>query len=104
MLFFKIGWGGWAFPALADNLAIGCLLAMLSPKLPKIRKSRALLLVIAVVGVRLFSARSASQTLLLLFVLHPIYSCSIAGIILHVVQTQYRALNWAPVAWVGQIS
>jgi len=29
---------------------------------------------------------------------------SIAGVVLHVIQVPYAALNWKPVAWLGKIS
>jgi peptidoglycan/LPS O-acetylase OafA/YrhL len=34
----------------------------------------------------------------------PLLNLSIAGLVLHVIQVPYRALNWAPVAWLGKIS
>jgi peptidoglycan/LPS O-acetylase OafA/YrhL len=37
MLYFKVRWGIWAFPALADTLAIGCLLALFAPRLPNLK-------------------------------------------------------------------
>jgi len=40
----------------------------------------------------------------MLFVLRPLLNLSIAGIVLHVIQVPYRALNWSPVAWLGNIS
>ncbi len=52
----------------------------------------------------LYDASSALRTLLLLFVLNPILTAAIAGILIHVVQNPYRILNIAPVVWVGQIS
>jgi peptidoglycan/LPS O-acetylase OafA/YrhL len=44
------------------------------------------------------------MTLLLLFVLWPLMHCSIAGLLLHVVQNPYRFLNAKPVVWLGKIS
>jgi peptidoglycan/LPS O-acetylase OafA/YrhL len=40
----------------------------------------------------------------MLFVLWPILHCSIAGLVLHVIQSPYRILNFAPVVWLGRIS
>ena len=104
MLYFKVAWGAWAFPALADNLAIGCLLAVFAPRLPKVKPYWALAMVVAAMSVQFFSAESAGRTLLLLIVLKPIFYVSIAGVLLHLVQTPYRVLNWGPVVWLGQIS
>ena len=104
MLFFKVSWGAWAFPALADNLAIGCLLAIVAPRMPRIRPYWALAMAVAAMSVQFFSADSAARTLVSLIVLKPVFYVSLAGVLLHVVQTPYRALNWRPVVWLGQIS
>ena len=100
----KVAWGAWAFPAVADHLAIGCLLALLAHRLPRIRPPWALAMTLAVIGIQVFPTQSAGQTLLMLFVLRPIYCCAIAAVILHVVQSPYRWLNWSPIVWLGQIS
>src|SRR6266496_2822573 len=34
----------------------------------------------------------------------PLLDVSVAGLVLHVIQIPYRALNWWPVAWLGRIS
>jgi peptidoglycan/LPS O-acetylase OafA/YrhL len=104
MLYFKARWGLWAFPALADNLAIGCLLAVFAPRLPRVKPYWAVVMAVAAMGVQFFPAENTARTLLLLFVLKPIFYISIAGVLLHVVQTPYRSLNWGPVVWLGQIS
>jgi peptidoglycan/LPS O-acetylase OafA/YrhL len=104
MLYFKVRWGLWAFPALSDNLAIGCLLAVFAPRLPRIKPYWALAMALAAMGVQFFPAPTVARTLVLLFVLKPIFYVSIAGVLLHVVQTPYRVLNWGPVVWLGQIS
>jgi peptidoglycan/LPS O-acetylase OafA/YrhL len=104
MLYFKVGWGAWAFPALADNLAIGCLLAVFAPRLPKVKPFWALAMIVAAMSMPFFPAENAARTLVLLIVLKPIFYVSIAGVLLHVVQTPYRLLNWGPVVWLGQIS
>jgi len=51
-----------------------------------------------------FPAISPARTLFMLFVLRPLVHVSIAGVVLHVIQVPYRALNWAPVAWLGKVS
>jgi peptidoglycan/LPS O-acetylase OafA/YrhL len=104
MLYFKVRWGAWAFPALADNLAIGCLLAIVAPRMPRVRPYWALAMAVAAMSVQFFSADTAARTLLSLIVLKPVFYVSLAGVLLHVVQTPYRMLNWGPVVWLGQIS
>jgi peptidoglycan/LPS O-acetylase OafA/YrhL len=96
-----------SLPVHADKLAIGCLLAVFwarPNRLPKISGSLALLMFLIVVAVPWFPAISPALTLFMLFVVRPIFHLSIAGLVLHVIQVPYRALNWGPVVWVGQIS
>src|SRR5581483_11285445 len=103
-LYFKVKWGAWAFPALADNLAAGCLLALLAPRLPRIPRVYGLAMAVVAISIPFFSAQSIPATLLQLCVLRPIFCVALAGFVLHVVQTPYRLLNWGPVVWLGQIS
>ncbi len=93
------------FPAVADVLAIGCLLAVFASRLPRVRTSWALAMLapIALVPVYL-GALHFHLTPLLLFVLWPVMHLSIVGLLLHVVQRPYWILNVRPVAWLGQIS
>ncbi len=100
----KVRIGLVAFPADADNLAIGCLLAILGPRLPKVSRYAAVAMSAGVALIPFFSAESASRTLLMLFVVHPVLYISIAGVLLHVTQTPYRLLTWGPITWVGRIS
>src|ERR1019366_2255403 len=93
-----------SLPAFADQLAIGCLLAIFAPRIPKIRGSLALAMVLLTIFIPWFPASSPSRSLFMLFVLGPLLNLSIAGLVLHVIQVPYRALNWAPVAWLGKIS
>ena len=92
------------FPTVADNLAIGCLLAILKARIPRIPGWAATLMLLAVVLVPRFGAVTRARTLVELFVLGPILHCSIAGLVLHVIQSPYRILNFAPVMWLGRIS
>ncbi|MGA2357037.1 MAG: acyltransferase [Terriglobales bacterium] len=102
---FKVFEGGYGtFPAVADNLAIGCLLAISGSKLPKINSWAALAMLLAVILIPYYPAITPLRTLFELFVLWPIMNCSMAGLLLHVVQTPYRFLNIAPVVWLGKIS
>jgi peptidoglycan/LPS O-acetylase OafA/YrhL len=104
-LHFRILNGGsGTFPAVADNLAIGCLLAIVSSRIPKIPGWAALLMLLAVVLIPSFVPNTKTRTLTELFVLNPILHCSIAGLVLHVIQSPYRFLNVAPVMWLGRIS
>jgi peptidoglycan/LPS O-acetylase OafA/YrhL len=93
-----------SLPAFANELAIGCLLAILMPRLPRVPGYVALALLVPVFLFPLFPATSPPRTLFMLFVLQPLALVSIAGLILHVIQVPYRALNWAPLAWLGKIS
>jgi peptidoglycan/LPS O-acetylase OafA/YrhL len=93
-----------SLPVFADQLAIGCLLAILAPRLPKISGYMALAMVFLVIFIPWFPATSRWRTLFMLFVLRPMLQVSIAGLVLHVIQVPYRALNWSPVAWLGRIS
>ena len=93
-----------SLPAFADQLAIGCLLAIFAPRIPKIRSSLAFAMVLLMIFIPWFPANSPLRSLFMLFVLRPLLDLSIAGVVLHVIQVPYRALNWAPVAWLGKIS
>jgi peptidoglycan/LPS O-acetylase OafA/YrhL len=103
--FFKVPGGGYGtFPAVADNLAVGCLLAVFASRAPKIGRGMACVMLIAVVMIPQFPADTPWRTLLMLFVLWPVMHLSIAGIVLHVVRSPYRVLNLAPVVFLGKIS
>jgi peptidoglycan/LPS O-acetylase OafA/YrhL len=103
--YFRIPNGGFGmFPAVADNLAIGCLLAILSSRIPRIPAWIASLMLLAVILIPSFVPDTRGRTLLGLFVLGPILHGSIAGLVLHVIQSPYRILNIAPVMWLGRIS
>lgn len=102
---FKVPSGGYGtFPAVADNLAIGCLLAIFASRIPKISRWVAFSMLLAVLFVPSYPANTPTRTLFMLFVLWPILHCSIAGLVLHVIQSPYRILNLAPVIWLGRIS
>ncbi len=93
-----------SLPVFADELAVGCLLAIFAPRLPKISGYLALAMVATMILVPWFPATSATRSLFMLFVLRPLQQLSIAGVVLHVIQVPYRALNWQPIAWLGKIS
>ncbi|HLV88688.1 MAG TPA: acyltransferase [Candidatus Sulfotelmatobacter sp.] len=93
------------FLAVADILAIGCLLALFEAKMPKIRGGWALLMCVPVVLVPVYMGAVHFRTtpgLLVLF--WPALHFSIAGLLLHVVQSPYRILNVPPLTWLGRIS
>jgi peptidoglycan/LPS O-acetylase OafA/YrhL len=93
------------FPAVADILAIGCLLAIYAPRMPRIKRGWALLMLLPVALVPFYVAAVRFRTTpLLLLVLWPLLHVSIAGLLLHAVQTHYWILNVRPVAWLGKIS
>jgi peptidoglycan/LPS O-acetylase OafA/YrhL len=93
-----------SLPVYADELAIGCLLAIFASRIPRIPGYVALVMTAAVFLVPLYAANTPAKTLLQLFVLQPLLHVSIAGVVLHVIQVPYRFLNWGPVAWLGKIS
>jgi len=93
------------FPAVADVLAIGCLLAILAGRLPRVKAGWAVMMIFPVVLVPVYvGVLRFHVTPLLLFVLWPVMHVSIAGLLLHVVQRPYWILNVRPVAWLGKIS
>lgn len=93
------------FPAVADVLAIGSLLALFSKRIPTIGAGWAGLMVVPVVVVPAYlGTLHFHLTPVLLFVLWPVMHLSIAGLLLHVVQHPYWILNVRPVAWLGKIS
>jgi peptidoglycan/LPS O-acetylase OafA/YrhL len=102
---FKVHNGLMAsLPVYSSQLAIGCLLAFFAPRLPKIPGSVALGMLSAFIFIPWFPANTPIRTLLMLFVLKPLLHVATAGLVLHVIQVPYRALNWLPVAWLGRIS
>jgi peptidoglycan/LPS O-acetylase OafA/YrhL len=102
---FKVPGGGYGtFPAVADNLAIGCLLAIFGSRIPRVRPWAAFGMLLAVLLIPKYPANTVMRTLFMLFVLWPLLHCSIAGLVLHVIQSPYRILNIAPVVWLGRIS
>ncbi len=93
------------FPAVADVLAMGCLLAIFAGRLPRIRRLWAVGMVVPVALVPVYVAEMHFRTTaLLLLVLWPVLHLSIAGLVLHAVQSPYWILNVKPVAWLGKIS
>jgi peptidoglycan/LPS O-acetylase OafA/YrhL len=103
--FLKVPGGGFpTFPAVADNLAVGCLLAVFAAKVPKISPWMAVLMLLAVILIPFYPGNTPVKTLFELFILFPISTFSIAGLLLHVVRRPYRFLNVAPVVWLGRIS
>jgi len=93
------------FPAVADILATGCLLAIFSKRLPRIGVGFAALMPFPVLLVPAYlGALRFHLTPALLFLLWPLMHCSIEGLLLHVVQRPYRIVNIGPVVWLGKIS
>ena len=106
------------FPAVADVLAVGCLLAIfverntpwtkhLPMRLARFFKSRGVLagMISAVALVTLYAGVLRFRiTPMLLFGLWPVMHLSIAGVLLHVVEKPYWILNVRPVVWLGKIS
>lgn len=93
-----------SLPVHADELAIGCLLAIFAPRLPRIPGYVASGMTLLVILSPWFPANTPTRTLFMLFIFRPLVHVAIAGTVLHVIQVPYRALNWAPIAWLGKIS
>lgn len=94
-----------SFPAVADVLAIGCLLAIFAARLPRINGVWAGLMIVPVMLVPVYvGVLRFHVTAVLLLVLWPVMHASIAGLLLHVVERPYWVLNVRPVAWLGKIS
>lgn len=93
------------FPAVADILAIGCLLSFYWQRVPTIGIPWALAMAIPVVLVPIYvGILHFHITPVLLFVLWPVMHLSIAGLLAHVVQKAYWILNVRPMVWLGKIS
>ncbi|MGP0020453.1 MAG: acyltransferase family protein [Candidatus Sulfotelmatobacter sp.] len=93
------------FPAVADVLAMGCLLAIFAARLPRIKGGWALAMIFPVALVPVYLGELRFHiTVVLLFVLWPVMHASIAGLLLHVVERPYWILNVRPVVWLGKIS
>ncbi len=93
------------FPAVADILAIGCLLALFEKRLPNVKLWWSVLMIFPVTLVPVYMGVMRFKTTpLLLLVLWPALHISIAGLLLHVVRSPYRILNVRPMVWVGNIS
>jgi peptidoglycan/LPS O-acetylase OafA/YrhL len=93
------------FPAVADILAIGCLTAILAPRLPKVKAAWALAMVLPVAVVPVYAGVLRFHvTAVLLLVLWPAMHVSIAGLLLHVVEKPYWILNVRPAVGLGKIS
>lgn len=93
------------FPAVADVLAIGCLLAIIEKRLPRIKPAWAAAMLVPVVFTPVYlGLHHFHITALLLFVLWPVMHLSIAGLLKQVIEHPYRFLNVRPVVWLGQIS
>ncbi len=93
-----------SLPVFSSQLAIGCLLAILAPRIPRIPKWLALVMLVATIFIPWFPGTSPARTLFMLFILGPLLHVAVAGLVLHVIQVPYRFLNWEPVAWLGRIS
>ncbi len=92
------------FPAVADVLAVGCLLAIFAPRIGRIRPWIALVCLAYIALVPMYRPVSKLHTLVLVFLMWPVLHVAIAGLLLHVVQTPYWLLNIGPVVWLGKIS
>jgi peptidoglycan/LPS O-acetylase OafA/YrhL len=97
--------GGFGtFPNVADNLASGCLLAILSSRIPRIPGWVAFFMLVPVAVIPHFATNTGVRSLVQFFILNPVLYCSIAGLVLHVIRHPYAFLNNTPIMWLGRIS
>ena len=93
------------FPAVADILAFGCLLAIYADRIPRTKSAWAAMMTLPVVLVPIYTGILRFHiTPVLLFVLWPLMHACIAGLLLHVVRRRYWFLCVTPVVWLGRIS
>ena len=105
MYALKVHVGGYGMlPTVANNLAVGCLGAILAPRMPRIPKWLAVVMLGVVLTVPVFAGDTVARTIVSLFLLQPAMHVSMAGLLLHVVNESYKFLNWKPVVWLGQVS
>jgi peptidoglycan/LPS O-acetylase OafA/YrhL len=100
------GLGLW-FPSTADGLAIGCLLAILEPRLTQIDwlRSRWMLLLILLLALYpLYAPTGNMEKLANIVILTPLVRIATAIAIFHVTQCPYWILNCPPVMWLGALS
>jgi peptidoglycan/LPS O-acetylase OafA/YrhL len=93
-----------SLPVHASALAIGCLLAIYAPRIPRISGRIALVMSAVALLIPAFVPNTAFRTLLIVLVLSPVQHICVAGVMMHVIRVPYRALNWGPVVWLGRIS
>jgi peptidoglycan/LPS O-acetylase OafA/YrhL len=100
------GLGLW-FPSTADGLAIGCLLAIIEPRLTQINwlRSRWMLLLILLLALYpLYAPTGNMEKLANIVILTPLARIATAIAIFHLTQRPYWILNCAPVMWLGALS
>lgn len=100
------GLGMW-FPSTADGLAIGCLLAILEPRLTQINwlRSRWMLFLILLLALYpLYSPSGNPAKLANVVLLTPLARIATAVSIFHVTRRPYWILNCAPIMWLGALS
>ena len=93
-----------SFPATADALAVGCVLATLGRRIPAIKSHVAFFSLAVLALVPFFPSRSVALTLTSTLVLRPLLNFSIGALVLFSVQRQPWFLNSSPVVWLGRIS
>ena len=93
-----------ALPAHTDDLAIGCLVAVLGPHLPRIPKAIAFMMFAMAFAIPLYAGTTPLRSVFEFFVLQPVLGLCLGGILWHVMHHNYFLLNCAPIAWAGRIS
>jgi endo-1,4-beta-xylanase len=91
--------------AQVEALAVGCLMPILASKLPAVGKKLAAALLFGILSAVICSGAAHFYLRpLLLLVLGPLLSLSIAGLLLYVMRFAPRLLNVKPVVWLGTLS
>ena len=102
----RSGLGLW-FPSTADGLAIGCLLAILQPRLTQMKWLRSrwmLLLVLLLAAYPLYAPSGNLQKIINAVILIPLVRIATALAIFHMTQRPYWILNCLPMVWLGNLS
>lgn len=97
--------GIWrTFPAVADNLAVGCLIAIFFDRIPLPRRAHVVMAALVIATAPLLVPDTKWRTLAGLFLVWPLLYVSIACVVLYAVRMPPNFLNTKPIVWLGRIS
>ncbi len=107
LAFHVLNWDayrGSAFPASYDSLALGCLAAVLAPKLEFLRSRWFFLSGPLAILLQWIPWTGRISGLVHILFLWPIIHLSIAIFMVHAIHRRYWLLNTKPVVWIGNLS